>query len=102
VAVKTGANRRDAIASALAMQWIVLPSDTAERLMIAIKDRKAISVDLDPMMNPVPMVPVTERRDDEHNDVAAEKAWKRHRWVAGIRPCPINDRGAVIWNVDAL
>ncbi|MGC1574945.1 MAG: hypothetical protein WA813_02240, partial [Beijerinckiaceae bacterium] len=95
VAVKPGANRRDTIGGALTMQWIVLPSETAERLMIAIKDRKAISVDLDPMMNPVPMVPAKERRDDEHNDVAAKKSWKRHRWVAGIRPCPINNGGAV-------
>jgi len=84
------------------MQWVMLPSDTADRLVIAIEDREAIPVDVDPMMNPIPMVPVTERCDDQHNNVAAEKSWKRYRRVAGIWPCPIDDGGTVVWNVDIL
>jgi hypothetical protein len=101
-AVKMGANRRDTIGNSLTMQWVMIPSDTADRLVIAIQDREAISVDVDPMMNPIPMVPATERRDDKHNNVAAEKSWKRYRRVAGILPCPIDDGGAVVWNVDIL
>jgi hypothetical protein len=84
------------------MKWVVLPSDTTDRQVIAIEDCESLSIDLDAMMNPIPMVPATEWREDRHNDVAANESWERSGGVGGIWPRPIDVGGAVIWDVDAL
>ena len=84
------------------MEWVVLPSDTTNRQVIAIKNCEALSIDLDPMMNPIPMVPATEWSEDRHNDVAANISWKRRGGVGRIWPRPIDVGGAVIWDVGAL
>ena len=74
MAVKTVPHCRVAVRDTLTMKWIVLPSDTTDRQVIAIKDCEAISIDLDAMMNPIPMVPATEWREDRHNDVVANES----------------------------
>ena len=85
------------------MQRVVLPSETSYRLAIVIEHGETISVELDPVMNPIPMVPPAERRDDRHNGVpAAEETWKRSGRIGGIWPRPIHVGRLVGWNVDTL
>ena len=50
------------------MRWVVLPGDTTDRLAIAVEDGKAIPIDIDPVTNPIPMIPATERRAGHHAD----------------------------------
>jgi hypothetical protein len=50
------------------MRRVVLPGDTTGRLAIAVEHGKAVPIDIDPVMNPIPMVPATERRAGYHAD----------------------------------